>query len=58
MPAEWQTKQSLLIASAVPPPANVRWLSGKTTLTERSVTPPTETDDGADAGVAGWADGD
>src|SRR3974390_1353575 len=59
MLAEWQIRHSLLIASAVPPPANVRSLSGKTTLTERSVMPPTETDDGADAPVAGCAaDGD
>src|SRR3974377_151887 len=59
MLAEWQIRHSLLIASAATPPANVRSLSGRTTLTERSVTPPTETDDGPDAPVEGCsADGD
>src|SRR5437016_7963229 len=60
MPAEWQIRQSLLMAAASAPPGKVLSLLGKLTLTECRVTPPPATTDGAgatggaSAARAGW----
>src|SRR2546423_8391008 len=51
IPAEWQDRQLLLIASAAAPPGNVRSLAGSSRLTECSVIPPAATEDGDDAAV-------
>src|SRR4029077_9198578 len=54
MPAEWQIRQSLLIASASAPPGKVLSLRGKWVLTECKVTPPPVTieEAGVTAGVS------
>src|SRR5215831_19769018 len=53
MPAEWQARQLLLTASAAP--GKVLPGSGKSTLTERSVTPATATLEGGAAEREGSA---
>src|ERR1700688_3784211 len=57
MPAEWQARQLLLIASALVPPGNMRAGSGNSTLTECSVTPPPVTVDGAPGAPSAAKDG-
>src|SRR5580704_15991200 len=60
MPAEWQIRQSLLMAAASAPPGKVPSLLGKLTLTECKVTPPPATIDAtgatgrASSARAGW----
>src|SRR5256885_7359989 len=51
IPAEWQERQLLLIASAAAPPGNVRSLARNSRLIECSVIPPAATEDGDDAAV-------
>src|ERR1700686_4335992 len=57
MPAEWQARQLLLIASALVPPGNMRAGSGNSTLTECSVTPPPVTVDGTPGAPSAAKDG-
>jgi hypothetical protein len=52
MPAEWQLRQLLLMASAAPPPGKLRSLVGRSRLTDCSVTPAAVATEGAGAGAA------